>query len=129
MVSKSRTRDRTPFDNNTYRQCEALKPWAEKKGIEIEFIEPHTPAQNGVAERLNRLLLEIARAILISAKVPKRYWPWAIKMANHIRNRTIMVKDSGGRTLPSRKYSANPFIKKAVLLVMEKLREVATLIQ
>ena len=80
------------------KEFEALKPWAEKKGIEIEFIEPHTPAQNGVAERLNRLLLEIARAILISAKVPKRYWPWAIKMANHIRNRTIMVKDSGGRT-------------------------------
>ena len=79
------------------KEFEALKPWAEKKGIEIEFIGPHTPAQNGVAERLNRFLLEVARAIHISAKVPKRYWPWSIKMANHIRNRTIIVKNSGGR--------------------------------
>ena len=80
------------------KEFEALKPWAEKKGIDIEFIEPHTPAQNGVAERLNRFLLEVARAIHISAKVSNRYWPWSIKMANHIRNRTIIVKNSGGRT-------------------------------
>jgi transposase InsO family protein len=80
------------------KEFEALRPWAEGKGIEIEFIEPYTPPQNGVAERLNRFLLEVARAILISAKVPKRYWPWAVKMANHIRNRTIIVRNSGGKT-------------------------------
>ena len=55
------------------KEFDALKPWAEERGIEIKFIEPHTPPQNGVAERLNRFLLEIARAILISAKVSKRY--------------------------------------------------------
>ena len=51
------------------KEFEALKPWAQEKGIIIEFIEPHTPPQNGVAERLrvNRLLLEVARAILIDA--------------------------------------------------------------
>jgi molybdenum cofactor biosynthesis enzyme MoaA len=27
----------------------ALKPWAEEKGIELEFTELHTPAQNGPA--------------------------------------------------------------------------------
>jgi hypothetical protein len=43
------------------KEFEALKPWAEKKGIEIEFIEPHTPAQNGVTELLNRFLLEVPR--------------------------------------------------------------------
>jgi hypothetical protein len=25
------------------KKFEALKPWAQKKGIKIEFIEPHTP--------------------------------------------------------------------------------------
>jgi transposase InsO family protein len=76
------------------KEFKALKPWAKKQGIWIEFSEPGTPQQNGVAERLNRLLLEITRAILIGADVPKQYWPEAIHMANHLRNRTIQVQDS-----------------------------------
>lgn len=47
----------------------ALKPWAEDLGIDLEFTESYTPAQNGVAERLNRLLLEIARSLLIGMNV------------------------------------------------------------
>ena len=35
------------------KEFKALKPWAKKKGIKIEFIEPHTPPQNSIAERLN----------------------------------------------------------------------------
>jgi hypothetical protein len=74
------------------REFKALQPWALEKGIRIEFTEPYTPAQNGVAERLNRFLLEVTRAILIGSDVPKEYWPYAVKMANYIRNRTIRVQ-------------------------------------
>jgi transposase InsO family protein len=74
------------------KEFKALEPWALGQGIRIEFIEPDTPQQNGVAERLNRLLLEMTRAILIDADVPKEYWPYAIKMANYLRNRTIRVR-------------------------------------
>lgn len=74
------------------REFKALKPWASGKGIRIEFTEPDTPQQNGVAERLNRHLLEITRAILIDADVPKEYWPYAIKMANYLRNRAVRVR-------------------------------------
>jgi transposase InsO family protein len=35
------------------KEFKALEPWALKKGIRIEFTEPDTPQQNGVAERLN----------------------------------------------------------------------------
>jgi transposase InsO family protein len=35
------------------KEFKALEPWALKKGIQIEFTEPGTPQQNGVAERLN----------------------------------------------------------------------------
>ncbi|EED18964.1 gag/polymerase/env polyprotein, putative [Talaromyces stipitatus ATCC 10500] len=70
----------------------ALKPWAEDLGIDLEFTESYTPAQNGVAERLNRLLLEIARSLMIGMNVPKAYWPYALKMANFIRNRTVFLK-------------------------------------
>lgn len=43
------------------KEFEALERKWQHEGIEFEFTEPYTPAQNGVAERLNRLLLEIPR--------------------------------------------------------------------
>jgi IS30 family transposase len=49
----------------------ALKPCTEEKGIGLKFTEPYTPAQNGPAERLNRLILEIARSLLIGMNIPK----------------------------------------------------------
>jgi transposase InsO family protein len=66
------------------REFKALEPWALKKGIQIEFTEPDTPQQNSMAERLNQYLLEMTRAILIDADVPKEYWPYAIRMANYL---------------------------------------------
>lgn len=77
------------------REFIALQPWAEAQGIEIEFIEAETPPQNGVAERFNRLILEIARALLIDACVDRKYWKYAVKAANYLRNRTTLVKMGG----------------------------------
>lgn len=77
------------------REFMALRPWGDEKGIEFEFIEPDTPPQNGVAERFNRIVLEIARALLYDAKVDKRYWKFAVATANYLRNRTILVDSSG----------------------------------
>ncbi|KAF7174279.1 hypothetical protein CNMCM6106_008468 [Aspergillus hiratsukae] len=71
------------------REFVALKPWATEKGIDLEFTEPYTPPQNGPAERLNRMLLELARALLLQMQIPKRYWRYAVQMANFIRNRTV----------------------------------------
>lgn len=73
------------------KEFTALEAWSSRHGIEIEFTEPYTPAQNGVAERLNRLLLEIARSLLFDAEIPGRYWEWAVDAANYIRNRSIEV--------------------------------------
>jgi hypothetical protein len=72
----------------------ALKPWAESKGIEIEFIEAETPPQNGVAERYNRVVLEITRALLVDSGINKKYWKYAVVTANYLRNRTILVSNS-----------------------------------
>ena len=41
----------------------------------------NTPQQNGVAERKNRHLLEIARSMMFSMQVPKPYWGEAILTA------------------------------------------------
>jgi hypothetical protein len=46
-----------------------------------------TPQQNGIAERKNRHILEIARALLIGAHVPSCYWDDAVATAVHLLNR------------------------------------------
>ena len=43
-----------------------------------EFSSPYTPQQNGVVERKNRTLLDIARTMLDEYKTPDRFWAKAI---------------------------------------------------
>ncbi|CAL2268732.1 unnamed protein product [Prunus armeniaca] len=47
----------------------------------------YTPQQNGVAERKNRHLLEVARSLLLSIYVPKSYWGEAVLTAAYLINR------------------------------------------
>ena len=48
----------------------------------------HQPQQNGVAERLNRTLVESARAMLSHSNLPNRFWAEAVSTAAYLRNRT-----------------------------------------
>ena len=53
-----------------------------------------TPSQNGIAERKNRHLLEIARALLFQMKVPEQFWADAVSttcfLINHMPS-TVLV--------------------------------------
>uniref|UniRef100_A0ABD2WA73 Integrase catalytic domain-containing protein n=1 Tax=Trichogramma kaykai TaxID=54128 RepID=A0ABD2WA73_9HYME len=56
-------------------------------GIKRRFTVPHTPQQNGLAERKNRTLVETASCLLTQSGLPKSFWAEAIMTANYIRNR------------------------------------------
>ncbi|CAJ2662733.1 unnamed protein product [Trifolium pratense] len=58
-----------------------------KNGIIHQSSCPNTPQQNGVAERKNRHLLEVARALLFSSKVPNYLWGEAVLTAAYLINR------------------------------------------
>lgn len=56
-------------------------------GIEHQTTCVNTPEQNGVAERKNRHLLEVARCLMFTMNVPKFLWGEAIKTATYLINR------------------------------------------
>ncbi len=58
-----------------------------KKGIRHFRTVPHAPWQNGIAERLNRTLLEGARSMLFERKLPKNMWELAVKHMCYVKNR------------------------------------------
>ncbi|GJX21862.1 putative ribonuclease H-like domain-containing protein [Tanacetum coccineum] len=58
------------------------------KGIKQEFSNARTPQQNGVAERINRTLIEAARTMLVDSHLPTTFWAEAVNTACYTFNRT-----------------------------------------
>ncbi|KAJ4805895.1 Pol [Rhynchospora pubera] len=61
-----------------------------EKGYKQEFSAPRTPQQNGVVERKNRTLQELARTMLHEFAVPKFLWAEAVNTACHVVNRACI---------------------------------------
>lgn len=64
-----------------------LQKFLKDKGIKVEYTVPDSPEQNGVAERKNRSLLEMARCMLIDAEMENKFWSEAVNTANYLQNR------------------------------------------
>ena len=65
-----------------------FKLFCAEKGIRIEYTAPHSPAQNGISERLNRTLMDHVRAIMQDADLPPSMWPIAAEHFIWIKNRS-----------------------------------------
>jgi transposase InsO family protein len=55
-------------------------------GIQLQHTVPYTPQQNGVAERKNISLKEMATCMLHAISLPPKLWVEALNCANHIQN-------------------------------------------
>lgn len=60
-----------------------------KNGIIHQKTNPYTPAQNGMAERFNRTMVEKARCLLFDANLEKKFWAEAVNTAVYLRNRSV----------------------------------------
>lgn len=61
----------------------------DESGIIHQKSCPHTPQQNGLAERYNRTIIERARCMLFDSKLPRVYWAEAVLTAVVIMNSTV----------------------------------------
>ena len=67
-------------------------------GIRAEFTAAYTPQQNGVAERINRTLMQAARLMMIQAGVTNSFWTEAVSTATYLRNRMVSTALKSGLT-------------------------------
>ncbi|GJV91503.1 retrovirus-related pol polyprotein from transposon TNT 1-94 [Tanacetum coccineum] len=69
------------IDNGTEFVNQTLREYYENVGISYETSVAHSPQQNGVVERRNRMLIEAARTMLIYAKALLFLWAKAVATA------------------------------------------------
>jgi transposase InsO family protein len=63
-----------------------LQDYLAGKGITHQTSAPYSPQQNGAAERLNRILVDKSRCMLLGSGLDLKYWGEAIGYANLLRN-------------------------------------------
>ncbi|KAJ8763013.1 hypothetical protein K2173_023218 [Erythroxylum novogranatense] len=72
------------FENEKFRL------FCEENGIFHNFSASRTPQQNGVVERKNRTIQEMARTMLCEMNLPKYFWAEAVNIACYIHNRILL---------------------------------------
>lgn len=96
-------------DNGGEYVSKSIKRFFESKGIRHQTTAPRTPEQNGVAERSNRTIIEIARCMLIESKLSKEFWAEAVATAVYLKNRAGTVS-LNGKTPYEALYGSKPDI-------------------
>ena len=95
-------------DNGGEYVSKEFTEYLKMKGIRHQRTTPYSPQQNGVSERLNRTIVEMARAMLAQAKLPRSLWGEALNMAVYIKNR-IPTRGVEGEVTPyERWYGRTP---------------------
>lgn len=62
--------------------------FCEQQGIRRDTTAPYSPQQNGVVERRNQSVVEMARSLMKNMSVPAEFWAEAVKTAVYILNRS-----------------------------------------
>ena len=84
-------------DNGREYCNQEMMQYLAKRGIEFVNTAPHTPQQNGKAERDNRTIVESARTMITAKSLPLSLWAKAIATAVSVLNR---VPSTGNEESP-----------------------------
>eukprot|EP00253_Pinus_taeda_P017465 PITA_17465 len=78
-------------DNGGEFTSKEFDSYCKDAGIERHKTTVYTPQQNGVAERMNKTLLERARSMLSNAGLQKELWTEAVATACYVINRSPLM--------------------------------------
>jgi len=73
-------------DNDSVFRSATFQAVLAELNVVFRACAPHTPSQNGIAERMWLSLVDSARAMLLAAGLPKSYWGAAMRHAALLRN-------------------------------------------
>lgn len=83
-------------DNGGEYSSKEWNHYVRQEGIQMQYTVPHTPEQNGVAERLNRTLFNMARCFVNdSSDLIKPLWAELMRTACYIKNRIPTSANQG----------------------------------
>ena len=74
-------------DNGGEYCSKEFESFLKENGIVHQLTVPYNPAQNGVAERMNRTVMESARAMMSHSNLPNQFWAEAVSTSVYIHNR------------------------------------------
>ncbi|KAH9704888.1 Integrase catalytic domain-containing protein [Citrus sinensis] len=76
--------------DSTTKWSNAFENFCNDFGIEHQFSSPRTPQQNGVVERKNMSIQEMATTMLNENSLPKYFWAEAVNTACYVLNRVLI---------------------------------------
>src|SRR4051812_5005766 len=79
-------------DNGTEFKNTHIEDFLDDHGFTHEFSAAYTPQKNGVVERKNITLIEMAKTMIAEYKTPIRFWAEAISTTCHIINKVYIHK-------------------------------------
>jgi transposase InsO family protein len=83
--------------------------YCEARGIKHFRTAPYTPQQNGVVERTNQTIVNMARSLLKSMEMPDKFWGEAVSTTVYLLNRAP-TKSVKGITPYEARHGRKPFV-------------------
>jgi transposase InsO family protein len=74
-------------DNGSEFRNSHFETFCHDLGLEQQFLSLYTPPQNGIVERKNRTLCEMAQTMLDENRTPRRFWAEAVNTACYVSKR------------------------------------------
>jgi transposase InsO family protein len=84
-------------DNGGEFTSKEFMDYCSSHGIKRQFSVARTPQQNGVVERKNMTIQEMARTMLMDSKLTDIFWTQAVHTKVHIQNR-VMLRNNTDKT-------------------------------
>jgi hypothetical protein len=82
------------YDNGAELTSKEFMDYYNSHGIKRKFFVARTPQHNGVVERKNRTVQEMAQTMLMDSKLIDIFWKWKVHMSVHIENRLILINNT-----------------------------------